>query len=176
MTLLYITNGINGSGGLERVLSIKASLLADEYDYEVHIMVLNDTHLNPFYEFSSNIKFQSIKVGGNPFNYFKSYKNSIQSLVQQLEPDIISVCDDGLKGFFLPNIIQTPAKWIYERHVYKLIEANDNHSFMKKLLIRFKWFLMEFLGKKFDRFIGLTEKNKNEWTSLKNMQARKSVV
>ena len=33
MTLLYITNGINGPGGLERVLSIKASLLAEEYGY-----------------------------------------------------------------------------------------------------------------------------------------------
>ncbi len=33
MKLLYITNGINGSGGLERVLSIKASYLADELGY-----------------------------------------------------------------------------------------------------------------------------------------------
>lgn len=37
MKLLYITNGINGSGGLERVLSIKASYLADNLDYEVAI-------------------------------------------------------------------------------------------------------------------------------------------
>src|SRR5690606_19368974 len=170
MTLLYITYGINGPGGLERVLSIKASLLAEEYGYEVHILVINDAHLNPFYEFSPKIKFHSIKVGGNPINYFNSYKKGIQEKVDQIQPHIISVCDDGLKGFFLPRFIKTHAKWIYERHVSKLIEANDNHSFMKKLLIRFKWFLMEFLGKKFDRFIVLTEKNKNECKSLRNMQ------
>tara|TARA_B110000211_G_C14039275_1_gene536022 strand:+ start:1430 stop:1558 length:129 start_codon:yes stop_codon:yes gene_type:complete len=38
MKLLYITNGIKGSGGLERVLAIKASYLDDK----VHILTLND--------------------------------------------------------------------------------------------------------------------------------------
>ena len=33
MKLLYITNGITGAGGLERVLAVKASLLAEEMDY-----------------------------------------------------------------------------------------------------------------------------------------------
>ena len=42
MKLLYITNGLNGSGGLERVLSIKASYLAEKAGYEVHILVLNN--------------------------------------------------------------------------------------------------------------------------------------
>src|SRR5690606_33707944 len=170
MTLLYITNGINGSGGLERVLSIKASLLAEEYGYDVHVLVLNNAHTNPFYEFSPQIKFHSIKVGGNPINYFNSYKKGIQKIVDQIQPHIISVCDDGLKGFFLPTIIKTPAKWIYERHVSKLIEVNESQSIIKKLSVRFKWNLMEFLAKKFDKFIVLTENNKEEWKSLKNIQ------
>ena len=37
MKLLYITNGINGSGGLERVLSIKASYLVDKLGRLVHL-------------------------------------------------------------------------------------------------------------------------------------------
>ena len=71
--LLYITNGINGSGGLERVLSIKASHLADKMNYEVHIMVLNDSHKNPFYSFSKKIQFHSISVKGNFISYFFQY-------------------------------------------------------------------------------------------------------
>ena len=46
--LLYITNGVSGPGGLERVLSIKASYLAENLDYEIHILTLNPvsyTHL-----------------------------------------------------------------------------------------------------------------------------------
>ena len=42
MKLLYITNGIKGSGGLERVLAVKASYLADKFNYELHILTLND--------------------------------------------------------------------------------------------------------------------------------------
>ena len=37
MKLLYITNGINGAGGLERVLAVKASCLAEYFNYEVTI-------------------------------------------------------------------------------------------------------------------------------------------
>jgi hypothetical protein len=34
MKILYITNGINGSGGLERVLGVKASYFVDKLGYE----------------------------------------------------------------------------------------------------------------------------------------------
>ncbi|QIG90341.1 glycosyltransferase family 4 protein [Chryseobacterium sp. POL2] len=170
MKLLYITNGINGSGGLERVLSIKASYFAEQMNYEVHVLVLNNTHESRFYDFSSNIKFHSIEVKGNPFSYFLNYKKGVQEVVRLVNPDIILVCDDGLKGFFLPSLITTKAKWIYERHVSKLIEMRDDFGFGKRLIIHLKWWLMENLAKTYDCFIVLTEGNKKEWTSLQNMQ------
>ncbi|MGB6084288.1 glycosyltransferase family 4 protein [Moheibacter sp.] len=157
MTLLYITNGINGSGGLERVLSVKASMLAEEYGYEVSILCLNDTDLNPFYEFSPKIKLSSISVNGNPISYFLSYKKGIQKFVNEFQPDVISVCDDGLKGFFLPKIIRTKAKWIYERHAS--IQLNTDNSLKGRLLKN----LMHKQVTKFDRFVVLTPGNIKEW-------------
>lgn len=157
MTLLYITNGINGPGGLERVLSIKASLLAEEYGYEVHILVLNDAHLNPFYEFSPKIKFHSIEVGGNPIKYINSYRNGIQKIVNQIQPSIISVCDNGIKAFTLPRIIKTKAKWIYERHAS--IQVNTDNSLKGRLLKN----LMHKQVTKFDRFVVLTPSSIKEW-------------
>lgn len=170
MKLLYITNGINGAGGLERVLSVKASYLAEHYDYDVHILVLNNMHQNGFYEFSNKIQFHSIDVGGNSYMYFKSYKNGIQSIVDNIQPDVISVCDDGLKGFFLPTLIKAKAKWVYERHVSKLIEAKEGQHFAKKIMIRSKWRLMDILGQKFSKFIVLTNGNKKEWPTLQNIK------
>ncbi|UQB67449.1 glycosyltransferase family 4 protein [Epilithonimonas zeae] len=170
MKLLYITNGINGSGGLERVLSIKASYFAEHFGYEVTILSLNNAHLDPFYEFSSKIKLFSIDVKGSPLHYFKMYKGEIQRIVNDLNPDIISVCDDGLKAFFLPSIIKSNAKWIYERHVSKLIEAKVGQSLAKKSITRLKWSIMEKLGKTFSSFVVLTEGNKKEWPSLKNIK------
>lgn len=170
MKLLYITNGTNGSGGLERVLSIKASALAEEWGYEVAILVLNETHKNNFYNFSSKIAFYSINVNGHPIRYFKQYKTGVQKVINDFEPDIISVCDDGLKGFLLPSIIKTPAKWIYERHVSKLIEKKNNQGHFKQFITLMKWKIMEFQAQKFSKFIVLTEGNKKEWASLKNIK------
>lgn len=157
MKLLYITNGINGSGGLERVLSVKASLLAEEFGYEVGILCLNEGHLNPFYTFSSKINTSSIAVSGNPISYFSTYKKGIQKAVNDFNPDVISVCDDGLKGFFLPRIIRTKAKWIYERHAS--IQLNTDTSLKGKLTKA----LMRFLGNDFDKFVVLTPQNIQEW-------------
>ncbi len=170
MRLLYITNGINGSGGLERVISIKDSLLVEDYGYEVSVLVLNNAHQNPFYTFSEKIKFYSIDVGGNPLKYWQSYKNGIQKTVNEINPDIISICDDGLKAFLIPQFLKTKAKIIYERHVSKQIEANVNDNFIKKTFNMIKWLIMEKLAKKFSKFIVLTDGNKNEWKSLKNLE------
>ncbi|MBC7525782.1 MAG: glycosyltransferase family 4 protein, partial [Flavobacterium sp.] len=49
MRLLYITNAISGAAGLERVLSIKTNYLVDVYNYEIHIIVLNQINTKIFY-------------------------------------------------------------------------------------------------------------------------------
>ncbi|KIA83856.1 hypothetical protein OA84_04720 [Kaistella solincola] len=158
MKLLYITNGINGAGGLERVLSIKGSYLAENYNYEVTILSLNDNHQNPFYIFSNRIKMHSISVKGNPIQYLSAYKKGVQNIVTELHPDIISVCDDGLKGFFVPSLIKTPAKIIYERHAS--IRLNTGKGIIGKISA---W-IMKKQSSKFDRFVVLTPTNINEWS------------
>lgn len=155
--LLYITNGISGPGGLERVLSVKASLLAEELEYEVTILGLNAGNDTPFYDFSPKIKQVSIRVSGNPLKYIHLYCTGIQKVVDQIQPDIISVCDDGLKGFFVPTVIKTKAKIIYERHASILLNTSSS---LKGRIVRM---LMKYQAKKFDRFVVLTPANIKEW-------------
>lgn len=158
-TLIYIVNGISGSGGLERVLSIKASHLADQYGYDIHILSLNEKvdQENFFYQFSSNITFHNILAVGNPIKYLYQYKCAIQSIVNDIDPDIISVCDDGIKGFLLPFIIKTSSKWIYERHAS--IELNLQSGFTGRLSAR----IMRLMSFRFDSFVVLTPTNIKEW-------------
>ncbi len=165
MKILYITNGITGSGGLERVLSVKASFLAEKYGHEVHILSLNEAGKSSFFNFSDKVVQHSIAVSGNPVQYLKSYVKGIKQMIQNINPDIISVCDDGLKGFFIPRILGRKFPIIYERHVSKLIENQQGNGALLKL----KYGLMDFLAKDFDRFVVLTEGNKKEW-HLKNVE------
>lgn len=167
MKLLYITNGINGAGGLERVLSVKASYLADCYNYDITILSLNNNDQNPFYHFSEKINFISIDVKGNPFQYIKSYIQGINRIVKEIKPDVISVCDDGLKGFFLPLLLNKPCPMIYERHASINIDRGFNPGRLQRIQFSFKQVLMNFLGANFDAFVVLTQGNIKEWNIKK---------
>lgn len=170
MKLLYITNGINGAGGLERVLSVKASYLADYYDYEITIMSLNDNHLNPFYVFSDKIRMVSVSVSGSPFSFTKKYIQGIREVVAKFKPEVISVCDDGLKGFFVPRIIGHRVPIIYERHAsVNLNFKKAEHNPVSTIKNKAKYGLMQSLGASFDKFIVLTTGNLKEWKS-KNLK------
>jgi glycosyltransferase involved in cell wall biosynthesis len=168
--LLYITNQICGPGGLERVISIKTSYLVDNLDYQVHILTLNQGKEVLFYEFSTKITYHNIEVYGNIFQYVSAYKNGIKKIIQKICPDIILVCDDGLKGLLLPLILKKPCPIVYERHASKNIFKNsDTPNFFQNLKFKVLNFLMNLGAKKFDRFIVLTNGNLKEW-NLNNLK------
>tara|TARA_R110002096_G_scaffold337215_1_gene530557 strand:+ start:1464 stop:2567 length:1104 start_codon:yes stop_codon:yes gene_type:complete len=170
MKLLYITNQICGAGGLERVLSTKASYLAENLEYDVHIITLNQGRASLFYDFSKKIKYHDLCVKGNIFEYFKSYKFGLKSKIKQIQPDIISVCDDGLKGFFTPYIVGKNCPMIYERHASKNIFKNsDRLGFVQNLKFKVLNKCMHFGARKYDVFVVLTNDNLTEW-NLKNLR------
>lgn len=160
MKLLYITNGITGSGGLERVLSVKASWLAEYFGYEVHIAAMNEpADKKTFFDFSPKIIRHTFSVGGDPLSYIKSYKAGIKQLVASVQPDVISVCDDGLKGFFVPKIIGKKIPTIYERHASVKIGFTAGRNIKQKV----EYVVMQKLAADFSRFVVLTKSNLKEW-------------
>jgi glycosyltransferase involved in cell wall biosynthesis len=170
MRLLYITNQICGSGGLERVLSIKASYLADKLGYEVHIITLNQSNVPLFYSFSKELIYHDISLQGNFINYSYRYAKYLNELVQSIKPDVISVCDDGLKGLLSPFILDKKTPKIYERHVSKNIEIKtDKPSIIQRIKTKTTFAFMQIGAKRFDKFILLTKGNAKEW-ELPNIQ------
>ncbi len=168
--LLYITNQICGSGGLERVLSIKVSLFVEKLGYEAHIITLNQGNQSLFYNFSDKIKFHDVAVRGNIFKYFNDYRKNIKKIINQVNPDIILVCDDGIKGLFVPLIIGKICPMIYERHASKNIEVKTDKLTAIQRVIKFlKFNLMDLGGSFYDHFIVLTKGNLKEW-KLKNLK------
>ena len=164
MRILYITNQISGAGGLERVLSIKATYLADKMGYDVHIVTLNHATDTLFFEFSKNIKFHNISVQGAFFTYIKQYSVGLRAIVKLVNPDLICVCDDGLKAFFLPLILNKPCPMVYERHVSKQIEIKtETQQFFEQIKSKLTFGLMEVLAKSYNHFVVLTHGNTLEW-------------
>lgn len=168
--LLYITNQICGSGGLERVLSIKASYLADELEYEVHIFTLNQGDQPLFYDFSQKIHYHDCDAVGNPVQYFKKYRKGLKSTISKVKPDVIAVCDDGFKGFFVPKVVGKSCPMIYERHASKnLFKNKEGTSFLQKIKFKLLDWALHFGAASYDKFVVLTNDNLNEWR-LKNLK------
>lgn len=164
MRLLYITNQVCGAAGLERVLSIKASYLVEKLNYEVHIITLNQNNNDLFYPFNEKINYHDLSVKGNPISYITNYWSKIKSIVREVKPDVISVCDDGLKAFTLPYLLKKYCPIIYERHVSKNVQLQtENASIVQKLKTKAVYLIMGVAAKKFDKFVVLTDDNLKEW-------------
>lgn len=168
MKILYITNGITGPGGLERVLSIKTSELIDSFYHDVHVLALNEYDMEPFYRFNPRVVLHSINVLGTGILYGWNYIVGIRRLVNMIKPDIISVCDDGMKGFLLPIVLGKDCPIIYERHVSKQIFL-ENASMLAKINSYLKFKILDKLGNNFSSFVVLTDNNAKEWR-IKNLK------
>lgn len=100
--ILYIANGITGPGGLERVLSVRTRLLAEEYGDEIHIMTLNERGAGALLRFSPGNPCSDVAMEGSPVARLAAWVRGIRKTVRTVNPDVVDVCDDGFKGFWIP--------------------------------------------------------------------------
>jgi len=173
MKLLYVINSLTGAGGMQRVLLLKAAYLADVMDYNVTIITTNDSEIGEiFYSVSPLVKIIDIRpVQTSKVTYFKSYSTLLNKAIDAENPDIIIMCDNGLKSFLLPFIVKGGRKMVYERHTPKVFQnkrivRNYVRSLYDALIYRF----MVYSAAKFDKFLVVTQQGKNEW-GIKNIAA-----
>jgi glycosyltransferase involved in cell wall biosynthesis len=165
MKLLYIVPNLNNGGGVARVLSIKTNFLIEKFSYEVHILTQNDGNSSLFYSFNEKIILHDIILKGANIQFFNNFRKSLNKQVATINPDIIIVCDNGLKAFTIPFILNTKTPIIFECHGSRFIEEFDYNGifflkFLRKLKYRFKFFG----ASKFNKTITLSEENRKEWS------------
>jgi glycosyltransferase involved in cell wall biosynthesis len=165
MKLLYIVPKINGEGGVARVLSVKTNYLVEKFGYEVHIITQNNGNFPLFYDFNHKVKMCDISLKGNNISFFFQYKKALQNAVDKINPDIVIVCDNGLKAFLIPFILKTKIPVIFESHGSKFIK--ENATFNLFILNKLKLVFKEFSVNKFTKLVALSKENLREW-KLKN--------
>ena len=168
MKLLYIVPTIKNTDGVARVLSIKANYFIEHFSYEVHVLSQNETDKLPFYDFNSKVVFHSIELKGNVFKFLKSYQKQINQKIQEINPDVVLMADNGLKAFVFPFLIRTKIPIILECHSSKFIEEKQQKSdFLPKLISSIKYRFKDFGAQKFTQVVVLSNENLNEW-NVKN--------
>ena len=181
--IVFCTPALYSTGGVERVVSYKASYFAEQLGYDVAIIVTEGWGRACYFPLSNKVKVINFELGFEELwkaSFIKKaylyltkqrrYKRLLKAELMRIRPDItISMLRREIN--FLTDI-PDGSKKIGELHVnranYRNFEANDSNG-LKRLFARF-WMmsLVENL-KRLDQLVVLTDKSKAAWPELSNV-------
>ncbi|MBO5579875.1 MAG: glycosyltransferase family 4 protein [Prevotella sp.] len=183
LKIVYITPSIHTADGAARVLTMKANYFAEHFGYDITILLTEGKGLPFFYHVSDKIKITNYDLNFEQlwncpfwkkfFIYIPKqirYKKLIKKELMRIRPDItISLLRREIN--FL-NDIHDGSKKIGEIHVHRDNYRNfkdEKSNFFMNLFAKF-WSkqLLNNL-KKLDRFVVLTDKDRELWTELDNV-------
>lgn len=182
-SIVFCTPALYSSGGVERVVSFKASFFAEQLGYDVTIIVTEGRGRECFFPLSDKVKIVNFELGFEDlwkasflhkvFLYLskqRKYKKMLSSELMCIQPDItISMLRREIN--FLTSL-KDGSKKIGELHVnranYRNFEANDSNK-LKQLFAKF-W-MKSLVGKlkHLDQLVVLTDKSKASWPELSNV-------
>ena len=182
--ICYCAPAIYSAGGVERVVSVKASYFAEVYHYDVTIIVTEGKDRDCFFPLSDKVKVVNLNLGfeelwkasfiNKVFLYLikqYKYRRMLKSELMRIRPDItISVLRREINFI---NSIHDGSHKIGELHVnrsnYRNFTSRDSNV-LKRFFARF-WMndLIKHL-RKLDRMVVLTEDAKRDWPELSNVK------
>lgn len=179
MKIVYNIAGTYNSGGMERVLANKANWLVKQ-GYEVVIVTTDQRGKKPFFPLDERIKSYDLGVNYEenngksfinklihyPFKQRK-HKRILTELLQSLKADVVisMFCNDAS---FIPSI-KDGSKKILEIHFSRFKRLQYGRKGLWKLADEYRSKQDAKVAARFNRFVVLTEEDKEYWEGLKNM-------
>ena len=168
MKLLFFVPNVNNEGGVARVLSVKANYLVEKLGYEVHILTQNAGFSPLFYAFNPNIIFHDMELKGNLFQFLNSFSKRLKTKIKTIKPDVIIVCDNGLKAYSIPFILKNKIPLVLEMHSSKFIEEREKEkNVFSEIYISIIHAFKKIGAQQYDRFVVETSESIAEW-NVKN--------
>lgn len=181
--IVFCTPAIYSAGGVERVVSYKASYFAEQLGYDVTIIVTEGKGRECYFPLSDKVKVINFELGFEElwkasfikkvFLYLtkqRQYKRLLKAELMRIRPDFtISMLRREIN--FLTDI-HDGSKKIGELHVnranYRNFEANEANG-LKQLFA--KLWMRSLVGKLkcLDQLVVLTDKSKASWPELSNV-------
>lgn len=181
--IVYCTPALYSAGGVERVVSFKASYFAEQLGYDVTVIVTEGKGRDCYFPLSDKVKVINYELGFEElwrasflkkvFLYLtkqRRYKRLLKAELLRIRPDFtISMLRREIN--FLTSI-HDGSKKIGELHVnranYRNFEANDSNVF-KRLFAQFWMKSLVSKLKRLDQLVVLTDKSKSSLPELSNV-------
>lgn len=179
MKIIYNIAGTYNSGGMERVLANKANWLVEQ-GHEVVVVTTDQRGQRPFFPLDKRIKCYDLGVNYEenngksfvnklihyPFKQWK-HKRKLSALLHSLKADVVisMFCNDAS---FIPSI-KDGSKKILEIHFSRFKRLQYGRKGLWKLADEYRSKQDAKVAARFDRFVVLTDEDKEYWEGLKNM-------
>ncbi|WP_455667837.1 glycosyltransferase family 4 protein [Phocaeicola sp.] len=184
LRIAYCTPSLYISGGIERVLTTKVNYLAEVENYDIYIILTDGKDKTPYYPLSPKVQIIQLdinfeKLWNLPFwkkilVYLKKqhfYKYKLKETLFTIRPNItVSMLRREIN--FITSI-KDGSKKIGELHInrknYRNFEENETNLFKTVFSKIWMMNLVKHL-KKLDRFIVLSNEDKENWYDLCNVK------
>ena len=170
MRILYVNDSLAIWGGLERILVEKMNFLADEYNYDVHIVTADQgDHPIPFklssrvffhdlgIQFHKKYKYHGLRRFLIDWRLHRIYIDRLRKYIKRVEPDVISCT----RLFLLVPVLKAKGKipLIVESHTSCKSYQYEVSGFLKKM--REYYYVRQ--TKKAQIIVSLTEGDAADW-------------
>ena len=185
MKIIYCIPSCHNSGGMERVLSVKANYLADVVGWDISVITTEPVSQNNHYQFSSKIHFYNLDIHYKEIENISLWKKTImvlkkklqhkkklQELLFHLKPDIVVSMFTHDVSFLYK--IKDGSKKVCELHFskkFRKLHNESNHAGIANRMISYYLDHRDFkAASHYDRFVVLTEEDQKTWYPLKNIK------
>lgn len=182
--IVYCTPALYMAGGVERVLTLKANYFAEQFGYDITIILTEGKGKPLFYQLSDKVKVVNLDINFEElwhcpfakkiFVYLKKqreYKKRLKAELMRLRPDItISLLRREINFI---NEINDGSKKIGELHInranYRNFSSTESNPIKRIFANYWSGSLLKHL-KKLNKLVVLTDSDKEAWVELDNVE------
>lgn len=181
MKLIYCIHSLYNPGGMERVLLNKVVWLKAHTDWEIVVVTTDQKGRPTFYPFPKDVRMIDLGINYSDDNakspvekiagYLRKrrkHRKALTALLQKERANIV-VSLYPSESSFIPSI-KDGSKKVLELHFNKLFRLQYNRKGLLGLIDRWRTKQDERLVCKFDKFVVLTQEDKELWGNLHNIE------
>ncbi len=181
MRLIYCTHSLCNPGGMERVLVNKVTYLVEKLHWDISIVTTDQKGRPSFYPLPAGVRVTDLginysddnvkSVTGKILGYLQKrrrHKRLLTSLLEREKPDIV-VSLYPSESSFIPDI-KDGSKKVLELHFCKYFRLQYGRKGLLGMIDKWRTHQDERIVRKFDKFVVLTNEDKEYWGNLHNIE------